>query len=137
MDPRSERASRVDKDDPPVVRDPLFRPEAIAERRSQWLGTVLLAPTISQNLFVVFAATAVAAILSLLFFAEFSRSERVKGWLVPENGLVVGTFSRIATLLRSCQDGPGNAHDPSPERKRVGSSARDLLTKTPRSRFGL
>jgi membrane fusion protein len=88
MDPPSEHARHVVKNDPPVDEEPLFRSEAIAERRSQWLGTVLLTPTISQKLFTVFAAAAVTAIVSLLIFAEYSRSEPVKGWLVPEHGLV-------------------------------------------------
>ena len=68
--------------------EPLFRTKVIAERRSQLLGTVLLAPTVSHTVFVSFAALAVAAILSLLFFADFSRSEQVSGWLVPERGLI-------------------------------------------------
>ena len=70
-----QHSSEVVKANPTIVGEPLFRSEVIAERRSQWLGTVLLAPTISHSLVVIFAAVAVAAILSLLFFAEFSRSE--------------------------------------------------------------
>ncbi|MAF84196.1 MAG: secretion protein HlyD [Chromatiales bacterium] len=85
---RTPHSGEILKRNPPVVREPLFRPNVIAERQSQWLGTVLLAPTISHSLFVVFAAVAIAAILGLLFFAEFSRSEQVNGWLVPEHGLV-------------------------------------------------
>ena len=88
MDRRAEHSSEVVKRNPPLVQEPLFRPEVIAERRSQWLGTVLLAPTISQSLFAAFAALTIAAILGLLFFAEFTRKERINGWLVPERGLV-------------------------------------------------
>jgi membrane fusion protein len=71
-----------------VVQDPLFRPEVVDEQRSQWLGAVLLAPTISQTLFAAFAALAIAAFLGLLFLAEVTRKERISGWLVPEQGLL-------------------------------------------------
>lgn len=84
-----------------VVQEPLFRPEVIAARRTQWLGTVLLAPTISHALFAAFAALTIAAILSLLFFGEFTRMERITGWLVPEQGLVrvVAPQSGVITRL--------------------------------------
>lgn len=77
-----------EKPKPTAVREPLFRSKVMAERRGRWLGTVLLSPTMSHTLFVTFAAVAVAAVLSLLFFASFSRSEQVSGWLVPDHGLV-------------------------------------------------
>lgn len=67
---------------------PLFRPEVLAERRTQWLGTVLLAPQRSHRAFTLVAALAAAAIIALLFFAEFTRTARVNGWLVPHEGMV-------------------------------------------------
>ena len=67
---------------------PLFRPEALAERQTRWLGTVVLAPQLSYRLFTLFAALASAAILGLLFFTDYTRKERVNGWLVPQHGLV-------------------------------------------------
>ena len=68
--------------------EPLFRQEVMAENQSQWLGTVLLAPRISHVLFAVFAVSTAAAILGLLFFGDFTRKARIKGWLVPQQGLV-------------------------------------------------
>jgi len=44
---------------------PLFRPEAIAEQQTQWLGTVLLAPSLSHKFFALFAA--IAAVLALIW----------------------------------------------------------------------
>ena len=70
------------------VGQPLFREEAIAEQRTQWLGTVLLAPSISHKLFVLFAITAAAAILGFLFYGDYTRKERIQGWLVPDQGLI-------------------------------------------------
>lgn len=66
----------------------LFRPDALAERQTQWLGTVLLAPRASHRFFAVFAAFAAAAILALLLFADFTRKARIGGWLLPHEGLV-------------------------------------------------
>ncbi len=80
--------------------EPLFRPEVIDEQRSQWLGAVLLAPAISQTLFAVFAALTIAAVLSLLFFAEFTRKERITGWLVPGQGLVRVVAPRPGVIAR-------------------------------------
>jgi membrane fusion protein len=67
---------------------PLFRPEVIAERQTQWLGTVLLVPSISHGLFAIFAVLTVGCILCLLFFADYTRKARINGWLVPQQGIV-------------------------------------------------
>lgn len=72
----------------PPARTPLFRPQALAERRTRWLGTVLLAPQLSHSLFAAFAALAASAVLALLFFAEFTRTARISGWLMPDQGLL-------------------------------------------------
>ena len=68
--------------------EPLFRPAVLAERQTQWLGTVLLAPRPSHRFFTFFAAIAAAAVLGFLLFADFTRKERISGWLVPQQGLV-------------------------------------------------
>lgn len=70
------------------MNQPLFRQEVLAERQTQWLGTVLLAPQLSHRLFTAFAVLATAAILGLLFFADYTRKARISGWLVPQRGLV-------------------------------------------------
>lgn len=67
---------------------PLFRQEAVAQQQSQWLGTVLLAPSLSHKLFALFAMLSVAAILGFLIFGEYTRKERIQGWLVPDQGLI-------------------------------------------------
>jgi membrane fusion protein len=70
------------------LRVELFRAEVIADRRTQWLGPVLLAPRRSHRLFTLGAVLAMAAILGLLFFGEFTRKARVNGWVMPQQGLV-------------------------------------------------
>jgi len=65
----------------------LFRPEVLAAQRTQWLGTVLLAPRVSHRLFALFGALAAVAILALFFFTSYTRTARVGGWLVPTEGV--------------------------------------------------
>ena len=73
---------------PSEADQPLFRQEAIAEQQTQWLGTVLLAPKISHTVFAWFGGLTALAILALLFFGDYTRKERITGWLVPEQGLI-------------------------------------------------
>lgn len=87
--PESPKAHNMPREEPPFLQEvALFRQEVAAARQSQWLGTVLLAPTISQGLLTGFATLAMAGLVSLLFFADYTRKERVNGWLVPEQGVV-------------------------------------------------
>jgi membrane fusion protein len=67
---------------------PLFRAEALAERRTPWLGAVLLAPQLSHRVYTTVAVVAAAAVLALVFGASFTRTARLNGWLVPLQGVV-------------------------------------------------
>jgi len=73
---------------PPKHPPLLFRSEAMDEQQTAWLGTVVITPKLSYRLFAIFAVLASMAVLALLFFAEYTRKERVNGWLIPEHGLV-------------------------------------------------
>jgi len=74
--------------EPPLQRGPLFRTEVLAESQARWLGTVLLAPGISQLAFTIFSLATAAALLSLLWFGEYTRKAKINGWLVPQQGLL-------------------------------------------------
>ncbi|QZN99018.1 HlyD family secretion protein [Chenggangzhangella methanolivorans] len=65
----------------------LFRAEAVEEQRSQWLGSVLVAPGISAVLFAAFAAFAGAGVIALLTFGGHTQKSRVAGWLAPDSGM--------------------------------------------------
>ncbi|MFK8083225.1 MAG: HlyD family secretion protein [Granulosicoccus sp.] len=80
---------------------PLFRKQVLDEQRNQWLGKVLIAPSLTLAFFSLFAFISACAILSLLFFADYTRKERVTGWLVPEQGMlqVISPMSGRATEL--------------------------------------
>lgn len=71
----------------PAPVTPLFRPEVLTARRTQWLGRVILAPRLSYRLFALFALTSVTAVLALLFLAQYTRTARLDGWLQPEQGV--------------------------------------------------
>lgn len=66
----------------------LFRTEVIAERQSQWLGAVMLAPRASFRLFTLLAIVVAAAVIALLFFANYTRTARINGWLLPQEGVI-------------------------------------------------
>ncbi len=70
------------------MNDPLFRQEVLAERKTQWLGTVLLAPKLSHRLFALYGLLVTGAILALLGLGEYTRTAKVSGWLVPGQGMV-------------------------------------------------
>jgi membrane fusion protein len=72
----------------PETEPSLFRREVLAERETQALGTVLLAPSVPLRLFALFAAFATVAVVALLVFGEYTRTAKVSGWLVPQRGLL-------------------------------------------------
>lgn len=83
-------AALEERNRPPVIvqRPPsLFRPEVIAERQGQWLGTILLEPRVSQRAFAWIALTAGAAVLALSVFGSYTRKAHINGWLVPQAGV--------------------------------------------------
>src|SRR5258705_340064 len=64
----------------------LFRSEVLAERQTQWLGTVQLASRSSHRYFTIFAMLTTAAVVALLIYGDFTRKARINGWLVPQQG---------------------------------------------------
>ena len=66
----------------------LFRSEVFDARQTQWLGTAILAPRASFRLFTLVGLVAAAAIVALVCFGEFTRTARVNGWLLPQEGVV-------------------------------------------------
>ncbi|HSV79492.1 MAG TPA: HlyD family efflux transporter periplasmic adaptor subunit, partial [Ramlibacter sp.] len=66
----------------------LFRSEVLQARQTQWLGTVILAPRATFRLFTLVGLVAAAAIIALLCFGQFTRTARVNGWLLPQEGVV-------------------------------------------------
>jgi membrane fusion protein len=66
----------------------LFRQEVIDAKRSEWLGSIIVAAPLSRWLLSMLALTLAAAILLFLFFGHYTRRETVMGQLVPSAGLL-------------------------------------------------
>lgn len=88
MNDTTPRSARLVEYSPPEGEVTLFRPEVAAGSQSQWLGRVILAPSMTLRVFTLFAVVTAVALLSLLYFGEYTRKENVKGWLVPDRGLI-------------------------------------------------
>ena len=67
---------------------PLFRQQVFTEQQNQWLGRVLLARSIPYTIFALFGLLAATGVLALLFFGDYTRKERISGWLIPQQGMV-------------------------------------------------
>jgi membrane fusion protein len=87
---------------PTAADPPLFRDEALAGQRDQWLGAVMLNPRLSHRVFAGFAVLVVILIVALLFGAGYSRKVKVAGWLVPAAGTirVFAPHAGLVTNLR-------------------------------------
>ena len=97
-----------------ITPTPLFRPEALEERRTQWLGPVLLVPRLSHALFAGFAAASAGALIAVLWFGHYTRTARIGGWLVPQQGLVQVFAPQVGviTQLRVHEGSTVRAGDP-------------------------
>ena len=86
--------------------EPLFRPEAVAEQRDRWLGSVLVTPRPAWTLVAAVVALVVAGLVGLFAFGEYTRKARLAGALAPEGGLVqvVAPLSGVLTRV-SAQEG--------------------------------
>lgn len=79
-------ASQTESHPPPHTN--LFRQQVLAQRQTQWMGTVLVTPRPSHRLLSAFALTMATAVALLFFFASYPKKAELGGWLVPEQGLV-------------------------------------------------
>lgn len=88
---------------------PLFRAEAVAEQESRWLGHVLIVPRLGQTLAVALSGMLALGVLGLLAFGQYTRSERLSGWLVPVASTPSQGSSAGRTRLEAWLYGPGEA----------------------------
>ena len=90
----------------------LFRSEVVAEQQSQWLGTVLLVPKLSHTATASFGLLIAAALLAILFVANYTRGARINGWLTPETGVIQIFAPQSGVLARlQVQEGEGVKKD--------------------------
>lgn len=68
--------------------DSLYRPEALAAKRVEWLGPILVAAPLSRWLWASLATAFATALILFLTLGHYTRREAVSGQLVPGAGLL-------------------------------------------------
>jgi len=76
----------------------LFRKEAVAHQGERLTGAISLAQPLSIKLTVVLLVCVAIAILVFLFSAEYSRKETVRGFLMPNKGVIKSFASQGGTI---------------------------------------
>lgn len=71
-----------------VVPAPLFREAVIETQREQAFGSVLLLQPLSTRLLTLVALLIAVSVVAFAFWGNYTRKERVKGFLVPTRGLI-------------------------------------------------
>lgn len=66
----------------------LFRKEALEHRKDRLYGDVILLQPLSLTVLVGVVALICAMILAILFWGTYARKETVRGYLVPDKGIV-------------------------------------------------
>ncbi|MFC5741520.1 HlyD family secretion protein [Dyella tabacisoli] len=78
----------------------LFRQEVIDAKRSEWLGSIIVAAPLSRWLLVSWGLALAALILIFLVFGQYTRRESVVGQLVPDAGLLNVTANNAGTIVQ-------------------------------------
>lgn len=84
---------------PHADQSPLFRPQVLAERQTQWLGTVMLTPRASHYWSALSAMAAASGLLALLFCASYTKKAHVRGYLVPDQGMARVFAARASVVV--------------------------------------
>lgn len=70
------------------MRDSLFRQEAVNHQRNRLWGDVILTQPLSTKLATLMIGVVLVLLITFLIVGDYTRKERVNGYLVPESGLV-------------------------------------------------
>jgi membrane fusion protein len=78
----------------------LFRKEAVSHQSERLTGAITLAQPLSFKLTVAVLVTTAIAIVTFLFTAEYSRKETVRGFLMPNKGVIKSFATQGGTVER-------------------------------------
>ncbi len=78
----------------------LFRKQAIDHQHDRLAGNILLVQPLSLQVSVAVVSLIVAGIISFLILGEYTRKETVRGFLVPEQGIIKSYASQGGTITR-------------------------------------
>jgi membrane fusion protein len=76
----------------------LFRKEAVSHQSARLTGVITLTQPLSIKLTVLILLTVAVAIIVFLFNAEYSRKETVRGFLMPNKGVIKSFASQGGTI---------------------------------------
>lgn len=76
----------------------LFRKEAVAHQTERLTGVITLAQPLSIKLTVLILMLIAMAIVAFIFSAEYSRKETVRGFLMPNKGMVKSFANQGGTI---------------------------------------
>lgn len=78
----------------------LFRKEAISHQNKRLAGAITLAQPLSIKLTVLILVSIAVAIVAFLFSAEYSRKETVRGFLMPNKGVIKSFANQGGTIVK-------------------------------------
>jgi membrane fusion protein len=76
----------------------LFRKEAVSHQSERLTGAITLAQPLSLKLTVLILVSVAIAIIAFLFSAEYSRKETVRGFLMPNKGVIKSFANQGGTI---------------------------------------
>ncbi|ATC95797.1 hypothetical protein [Pseudoalteromonas tunicata] len=76
----------------------LFRKEAISHQSERLTGPITLAQPLSIKLTALILVSVAIAIITFLFTAEYSRKETVRGFLMPNKGMIKSFATQGGTI---------------------------------------
>ena len=76
----------------------LFRKEAVHHQSERLTGAIILAQPLSIKLTTVIIVSIAIAIVAFLFTAEYSRKETVRGFLMPNKGVIKSFATQGGTI---------------------------------------
>lgn len=78
----------------------LFRKEAVSHQSERLTGAITLAQPLSIKLTVLILVSVAIAIVTFLFTTEYSRKETVRGFLMPNKGVIKSFATQGGTIER-------------------------------------
>lgn len=80
---------------------PLFRKEALAVQKNQWLGDIVFARPLSFQFMATFAVSAIVAVAAVAYFGTYTKENTVIGQIEPENGVIKLYPAQAGTIVES------------------------------------
>ena len=77
---------------------PLFRPAAVAARRHDWRGRIVLARPLSFAVLAALLATVAGSLAAFAYFGSYTAHSTLRGRVVPERGVIDVTSAQAGTI---------------------------------------